>query len=67
MVLKSPDIPSLLIETGFISNPHEEMNLTNPRYQSQMSQAIVTGIKNYFWDYPPHGTNLAALAARRRR
>jgi N-acetylmuramoyl-L-alanine amidase len=65
MVLKSPDIPSLLIETGFISNPREEMNLTNPRYQAQMCQAIVGGIKTYFWDYPPHGSKIAALAARR--
>lgn len=65
MVLKSPDIPSLLIETGFISNPREEMNLTNPRYQAQMCHAIVGGIKTYFWDYPPHGSKIAALAARR--
>lgn len=64
MVLKSPDIPSLLIETGFISNPQEEMNLTNPRYQTKLCQAIVGGIKTYFWEYPPHGTNIAAQAAR---
>lgn len=67
MVLKSPDIPSLLIETGFISNPREEMNLTNSRYQAQMCQAIVGGIKTYFWDYPPHGSKIAALAARRQQ
>lgn len=64
MVLKSPDIPSLLIETGFISNPREEMNLNNPRYQMRLCQAIAGGIKTYFWDYPPHGTKIAALAAR---
>lgn len=64
MVLKSPDIPSLLIETGFISNPQEEMNLTNSRYQTKLCQAIVGGIKTYFWEYPPHGTKIAAQAAR---
>ena len=40
MVLKSPDIPSILIETGFISNPREERNLTNPAYQTRLTQAI---------------------------
>lgn len=64
MVLKSPDIPSLLIETGFISNPREEMNLNNPRYQARLCQAIGNGIKSYFWEYPPHGSKIAALAAR---
>lgn len=55
MVLKSPDIPSILIETGFISNPREESNLTNPGYQSKMSQSIFQALKKYFWDYPPYG------------
>lgn len=64
MVLKSPDIPSILIETGFISNPYEEKNLTSSAYQARLTQAIFQGIKNYFWDYPPHGTQLEALAAR---
>ncbi|MCX7090014.1 MAG: N-acetylmuramoyl-L-alanine amidase [Legionellales bacterium] len=64
MVLKSPDIPSVLIETGFISNQREEMNLTNPRYQTQLCQAIMGGIKTYFWEYPPHGSKIAAMAAR---
>lgn len=62
MVLKSPDIPSILIETGFISNPREESNLTSPRYQQQLTQAIFEGLKRYFWDYPPHGTRIEALA-----
>lgn len=60
MVLKSPDIPSILIETGFISNPREENNLTNPAYQSKMSQSIFLAIKKYFGDYPPYGTNTVA-------
>ncbi|KTD22028.1 N-acetylmuramoyl-L-alanine amidase [Legionella lansingensis] len=62
MVLKSPDIPSILIETGFISNPREERNLTNPNYQIRLTQAIFEGLKRYFWDYPPHGTRIEALA-----
>lgn len=62
MVLKSPDIPSILIETGFISNPREEKNLTNMAYQTKLTQAIFQGIKRYFWDYPPHGTRVEALA-----
>ena len=64
MVLKSPDIPSLLIETGFISNQREETNLVNPRYQTQLCQAIMGGIKTYFWEYPPHGSKIAAMSAR---
>lgn len=62
MVLKSPDIPSILIETGFISNPREESNLTNPAYQTHLTEAIFQGLKRYFWDYPPHGTRIEALA-----
>ncbi|CEK11730.1 N-acetylmuramoyl-L-alanine amidase [Legionella hackeliae] len=62
MVLKSPDIPSILIETGFISNPQEERNLTSPAYQQRLTQAIFEGLKRYFWDYPPHGTRIEALA-----
>lgn len=61
MVLKSPDIPSILVETGFISNPIEERNLTNPAYQDRLSQAIFQGIKGYFWSNPPHGTRIEAM------
>lgn len=61
VVLKSPDIPSILVETGFISNPREERNLTNPAYQERLSQAIFQGLKNYFWDHPPHGTRIEAM------
>ncbi len=61
MVLKSPDIPSILVETGFISNPVEERNLTNPAYQTRLSQAIFQGVKTYFWDNPPHGTRIEAM------
>jgi N-acetylmuramoyl-L-alanine amidase len=62
MVLKSPDIPSILVETGFISNPYEERNLKNANYQSRLSYAIFQGIKNYFWTYPPHGTRIASMS-----
>jgi N-acetylmuramoyl-L-alanine amidase len=59
MVLKSPDIPSVLVETGFISNPSEERNLRDPKYQERMAQAIMAGVQQYFNDTPPPGTLLA--------
>ncbi len=62
VVLKSPDIPSILIETGFISNPREESNLNNPSFQQRLTQALFKGLKDYFGAYPPHGTRLEALA-----
>lgn len=61
VVLKSPDIPSILVETGFISNPREEFNLTSPSYQTRLSQAIFNGIKRYFWESPPHGSRIEAM------
>ncbi len=48
IVLKSPDIPSLLIETGFISNPTEEQHLRDPGYQTRLAHAIAQGIFSYF-------------------
>jgi N-acetylmuramoyl-L-alanine amidase len=51
-VLKSPDIPSILIETAFISNPEEEKHLNDPAYQDQLVDAIVGGVKNYFDTHP---------------
>ncbi|MBN9230196.1 MAG: N-acetylmuramoyl-L-alanine amidase [Legionella sp. 40-6] len=64
VVLKSPDIPSILVETGFISNPNEERNLTSSTYQMRLSQAIFKGIKDYFWEYPPHGSRIEAMVSR---
>ncbi|MGQ3889889.1 N-acetylmuramoyl-L-alanine amidase [Legionella sp. CNM-1927-20] len=61
MVLKSPDIPSILIETGFITNPREERNLTSAYYQTRLTQSIFQGLKGYFWEYPPHGTHIEVL------
>ncbi|MDP2432266.1 MAG: N-acetylmuramoyl-L-alanine amidase [Pseudomonadota bacterium] len=52
-VLKAPDIPSILVETAFISNPEEEKRLTDEAYQDSMAAAIVTGIKRYFDKNPP--------------
>ncbi|WP_460994453.1 N-acetylmuramoyl-L-alanine amidase [Spongiibacter taiwanensis] len=60
-VLKSPDIPSLLVETGFISNPGEASKLRTSSYQYQMAQAIFVGIDNYFRDSPPPDTYFAAV------
>ncbi len=59
VVLKSPDIPSVLVETGYISNPREEQQLTNPQYQQMIAQSITRGIKSYFLRNPPRGTWLA--------
>jgi N-acetylmuramoyl-L-alanine amidase len=51
-VLKSPDIPSILIETAFISNPSEERRLNDERYQMKLANAILSGIKRYFAQNP---------------
>jgi len=47
-VLKAPDIPSVLVETAFISNPEEERKLRTARFQQQVAQSILEGIKAYF-------------------
>ncbi len=60
MVLKSPDIPSILVETGFISNPTEAKKLANSGYQQKMAKAIFKGVDRYFSSNPPAGTLLAA-------
>jgi N-acetylmuramoyl-L-alanine amidase len=52
-VLKAPDIPSILVETAFISNPQEEQKLNNEAYQEKIAQAIFNGIKLYFTKNPP--------------
>ncbi|MBC3882601.1 N-acetylmuramoyl-L-alanine amidase [Undibacterium sp. LX40W] len=59
-VLKAPDIPSILIETAFISNPEEEAKLTNDAYQDELAEAIVRGIKKYFAKNPPLARNKIA-------
>ena len=52
-VLKAPDIPSILIETAFISNPEEERRLNDDAYQDKLADAIIRGVKQYFAKYPP--------------
>ena len=58
-VLKSPDIPSILVETGFISNPGEARKLATAEYQDRMASAIERGVQRYFLAHPPPGTLLA--------
>jgi len=52
-VLKAPDVPSILVETAFISNPQEERRLQDERYQDKMARAMLAGIKRYFSLHPP--------------
>ena len=52
-VLKAPDIPSILVETAFISNPEEEEKLRDPEYQRQIVEALAAGIRRYFAKNPP--------------
>lgn len=52
-VLKAPDIPSVLVETAFISNPDEEAKLSDPNYQNNMADALVKGLQKYFERNPP--------------
>ncbi len=59
LVLKSPDIPSLLIETGFISNPEEAKKLRTKSHQQKLANAIFDGITRYLRDNPPAGSFLA--------
>ncbi|WP_299236058.1 N-acetylmuramoyl-L-alanine amidase [uncultured Halomonas sp.] len=59
VVLKSPDIPSLLVETGFISNPQEERRLLDPAHQEKMARAIFAGVEEHFRTNPPPASLLA--------
>ncbi len=60
MVLKSPDVPSVLVETAFISNPGEEKRLTEKEFQQRMAGAITRGVRDYFYTNPPPGTWIAS-------
>jgi N-acetylmuramoyl-L-alanine amidase len=55
-VLTSPDIPSILVEMGFISNPQEEKNLNWSRYRQKMAQSLLNGLKQHFKSSPPDGS-----------
>ncbi len=61
-VLKSADIPSVLVETAFISNPKDESNLRSVQYQQRLAQAMHNGIRDYFFANPPEGTRIASLS-----
>jgi len=65
VVLRSPDVPSILVETAFISNPDEERKLRDPSHQSRLAEAVMGGVRGYFESTPPPGTWFAAQAARR--
>jgi len=65
VVLRSPDVPSILVETAFISNPSEERKLRDPGHQKALAEAVMSGVKSYFESTPPPGTWFAAQAARR--
>ncbi len=60
LVLKSPDMPSILVETAFISNPKEEKKLRDRAHQGRLANAILAGIRNYFYTNPPPDTLIAA-------
>jgi len=60
-VLKAPDMPSILIEMAFISNPREEARLRSGNYQKKMSKAILRGVQSYFKTNAPPGTKLALM------
>jgi N-acetylmuramoyl-L-alanine amidase len=66
VVLKSPDIPSILVETAFISNPTEEARLGSGKHQQRLAQAIFQGVRGYFYANPPPGTLVAQLRAQPR-
>ncbi|MBF3252558.1 N-acetylmuramoyl-L-alanine amidase, partial [Pseudomonas aeruginosa] len=62
-VLKSPDIPSILVETGFISNRGDCRRLMDERHRQRLAEAIFAGVQGYFRQRPPAGSYLAALSA----
>lgn len=62
MVLKSPDVPSVLIESAYISNPEEERQLNSEAYRARLATAIHAGVREYFYRNPPRGTLVAELA-----
>ena len=62
-VLRTSDMPAMLVETAFISNPDEERRLGDPNYQRQLARAVLDGVNTYFLRQPPPGTLYAARAA----
>jgi N-acetylmuramoyl-L-alanine amidase len=66
VVLKSPDIPSMLVETAFISNSTDERRLRDASHQQRIAEAIRAGVRSYWYENPPPGTRLASIVAARR-
>ncbi|MEP7096771.1 MAG: N-acetylmuramoyl-L-alanine amidase, partial [Dokdonella sp.] len=66
VVLRSPDVPSILVETAFITNPTEEARLKSPAHREKLASAILDGINGYFRVSPPPGSLFAASSARAR-
>jgi N-acetylmuramoyl-L-alanine amidase len=66
-VLTSPDMPSMLVETAFISNPREEAKLNDARHQQKLAEAILAGARRYFYDNPPPGTRVAQIKQQQRK
>ncbi|SET18963.1 N-acetylmuramoyl-L-alanine amidase [Thalassotalea agarivorans] len=66
-VLKSSDIPSILVEVGFISNHNEEKNLMWSKHQQRLAQAMFNGIQSYFMEYPIAGTYYATIGYRKHK
>jgi len=64
VVLRSPDVPSILVETAFITNPSEEKRLKNPAQRQKLATAILDGVRGYFEATPPPGSLFAANARR---
>lgn len=67
VVLRSPDVPSMLVEAAFISNPGEERKLNDPNHRQRLAAALVDGIRDYFSLQPPPGTWVAANITARPR
>ena len=67
VVLKSPDIPSVLVETGFLSNSSEELKLRDAQYQQKVAKAILKGVIAYFYQQPPEGTWVSAQVKAQKR
>jgi N-acetylmuramoyl-L-alanine amidase len=63
VVLKAAAMPSMLIESAYITNPGEEKRLRDPHHQLRLADAILAGIRNYFRENPPPGTRMAAMVA----
>ncbi|MEL6869884.1 MAG: N-acetylmuramoyl-L-alanine amidase [Pseudomonadota bacterium] len=66
IVLKSPDVPSILVETAYISNPQEERNLASRAHQKKLVNAIFEGVRDYYLDNPPVGSLYARRSSEQR-